>query len=562
MTQVIQGALHILAPMICEREGVKLRFGGSQAFCTEKDGVVLPDLPTGNHEARILGLGYLNHELEHLEDTDFSVLLDLTKAEHGFTNLLEDIRIEKNRGERYPGAKIIFGQVWEILVRDMEPAGNVSTPYAAMHNYMLAALRSLKLGHKALEVPAAEAREVLKGVIPENVLTKLEILMDRVSDCKSTGDCAFLAKNILKMIEEAKDELEPPPPPPQGGAGGDPGDAQNQQTQQGQDQDNGQGDDTQSSQGDASTDPTLSQDGGGDGADDNAAMKDALNAILAGDGDTHDASKMIADQLQTLAIQADPDEKLGQANVGSLPESSSDTKMVNEASSATNALQMRLHALLQAKALCRTRHLSQGCRLDTKRLHTLKMGNIDVFKRRDEGLKLNTAITILIDNSGSMKKGKIELARQAALAASMAFSTLQGVVVSVYAFPVDNGDVAPLVKFGERPAGKSGQFAGLVGTGSTPMGEALVYAGKDLMQRRETRKILLVATDGEPDSEVACKGLVKDMESMGIEMMGLGIETSVVKDYFDNYSMIKSINDLAPAVIAMLQGQLFRDQAA
>jgi Mg-chelatase subunit ChlD len=563
--------------MICEREGVEVRFQGSQAYCSEQGGVVLPLLPADNSDARTYGLAYLHHELAHMETTDFGSLGGLNKVEHAITNVLEDIRIETARGRRYPGAKNVFEAVEELLIRDGLYSGNSESPAGKLVGYMLCALRYRVLGHSVMKDLSAETRKDLSSVLPANAMVKLDALMDQVRACMTTGDCVVLTKRIVSMIEDAKEELSQPPQESQGDSDDD-GDSGSDQLEtagqggSGQDQqsdDNGaeagaadQANSSGQQQGDSQAGSESAQAGGSMAGSSNKEMLEAIQSLLDGDGAdiAGDVGSKLAEALGDLSASAPGGSVVEEPKIGKLSNSASGAEMLAAAQAATNALRYRLHALLQAKSQCRVRHGQRG-RLDTKVLPRLKTGNINVFKRREQGLELDTAILFLTDISGSMKH-EVQLAAQSVLSAALNFSSLEGVNVAAYAFPFHGNHLVPLVNFGERVVGNAGKFASLYANGSTPLAEALVHAGRELMKRQERRKILFVGTDGDPDSKLATKAVLKDLKALGIEVIGLGISTDAVKNYFEVHGSIYSINDLAPVVIETLEDKLFNQMAA
>ncbi|MEN8197882.1 MAG: hypothetical protein ABFS30_15440, partial [Pseudomonadota bacterium] len=77
-----------------------------------------------------------------------------------------------------------------------------------------------------------------------------------------------------------------------------------------------------------------------------------------------------------------------------------------------------------------------------------------------------------------------------------------------------------------------------------------------LMNEPEERRILLVVTDGEPNSAPAVESMVRHARALGIEVLGLGIGTMKVESLFPVSRVITDIGDLATSMIEMLREQL------
>ncbi len=131
---------------------------------------------------------------------------------------------------------------------------------------------------------------------------------------------------------------------------------------------------------------------------------------------------------------------------------------------------------------------------------------------RQEG----TAVAILIDTTGSMKnpvpgfdkqpKPKIEAARKALLSLLERLSAFakenpdKKLLVGIYEFSSRKGlpSCRPIVKLGppDLTAARGG-IAGLVPDGTTPIGDAMIVATRDLDATGLSHRHLLVITDGE-----------------------------------------------------------------
>jgi cobalamin biosynthesis protein CobT len=79
-----------------------------------------------------------------------------------------------------------------------------------------------------------------------------------------------------------------------------------------------------------------------------------------------------------------------------------------------------------------------------------------------------------------------------------------------------------------------------------------------LLQRPEPRKIMLILTDGCPcnalETQAATKRTLKD----GIEIAAIGIMHNGVKNFWDKYRIINSIQELPPAMFGVMEELLIQ----
>jgi len=246
-------------------------------------------------------------------------------------------------------------------------------------------------------------------------------------------------------------------------------------------------------------------------------------------------------------------------------------------------------------------------RLHGAALHRLTAGDDRVFRQRQENKSKDTAVSLLVDNSGSMSGRKMELAMLAAFALSQ---TLERVGVThevlgfttkfitrrydrtVRGYPKDEERASyafsdevhaeqtrlgrpfsridpiymPIYRgFDERltPTVKK-RFADAAMTqtflASNIDGECVQVATMRLLQRRESRKVLLVLSDGNPAgsgtaSEQYSKlhDAVSFATKMGISCIGIGIMDTAVKAFYPKHLVLNDLSSLPSAVMGELR---------
>jgi hypothetical protein len=89
--------------------------------------------------------------------------------------------------------------------------------------------------------------------------------------------------------------------------------------------------------------------------------------------------------------------------------------------------------------------------------------------------------------------------------------------------------------------------------GSTPLAQALWWVIQDMVPLRESRKIIFIVTDGEPDSMDEAKEAVRTGLNIGLEIYGLGLGNHSVQELLPGRSVIlDKLNDLPKKLFGLL----------
>ncbi len=100
----------------------------------------------------------------------------------------------------------------------------------------------------------------------------------------------------------------------------------------------------------------------------------------------------------------------------------------------------------------------------------------------------------------------------------------------------------------------------------TPIDDAIIFTAKRIVVRKETWKIILVLTDGEPYSGnpamqlTVIKHLEENLhkcEQAGIECVAVGIKTDYVKNFFKENVVVQNLPEL-PKVFYTKFSELLR----
>ena len=221
----------------------------------------------------------------------------------------------------------------------------------------------------------------------------------------------------------------------------------------------------------------------------------------------------------------------------------------------------------------------------------LNPGFADAYKAEDESPFRDTSVTLLIDNSGSMRGKPIELA---CIAADMIASALEkcSVGVEILGFttadwrggkpakdwarsgrPAEPGRLNALrhiiYKSADEPLRRTRDSLSLMLSDDLLKenvdGEALAWAARRLAQRAASRKVLIVISDGAPVDEATLRGnsdprildrhlreVIGQIERAGqIELAAIGIKHDVSRTY-RNAVVISRAEDLGARLVGLL----------
>jgi cobalamin biosynthesis protein CobT len=582
-TRAVMRSLPLVASVLGRKYGVQVEMGGADAY-TDGKTIHLPALPSEVPDTLLaMARGFVDHESAHARDTDFNALKDasLSPLEMQVWNTLEDWRVEQKLASIFPGCR----QNFDWLIAHIFGSEQRDEPVQAAVNI----LNWLLLEVRSWDVQAlSNKRDTLAGQLDRDfagVRPKIERVLKAVrTRCHSTQDAIGFAREIVRILdqfanpsarseptdqadhEEQQTQGEGETPASTSSDSGEPGnDQQKQENPSGpkgnysdEDAQEGapvEGYSTSTDQADSSSDDRFDDPGEiGEEARDHLldllwagedALPQSLGDILA------DALQVTSRQSQSRAVTvAVPTSK----NAGPLSEND-----VLEARQASMALRTRLQGLLQTKVLSRASSGRRG-RLDTGQLHRLAVSDPRVFRVKAERAGIDTAVHILLDCSGSMVR-RIHLACQACYAVASALEAAR-INVAVTAFPgaqLPNGSyttVSSIIRHGQ----KVHTTLDLGPAGGTPMGESLWRVMQDMLPLKEKRKLILIITDGDPDSVDCATQAIEQGRRAGFEIYGIGITSPGINMLLPGRSVVvNSMADLAPAMFALLEDAILGD---
>jgi hypothetical protein len=310
--------------------------------------------------------------------------------------------------------------------------------------------------------------------------------------------------------------------------------------------------------------PVLPLTGSGEGAADTAHQ--TLTATL-GAGPSDFAGDLFQAVGERLAGRSRPGSLRLPVARDVRPDPTAGHRLFERVQAESARLRARLHGLVQASRMDRPRVARTGRRLVHRHLHRAVLADDRVFRRNHRRIAPNTAVHLVVDVSGSMGNAvtradgsparRVDLALESALALALALESIPGTSVGVTAFPGHRGRpdrVERLLPHGVPVRSRAGAFS-LAPRGGTPMAEALGYAAVELLLRPEDRRLLLVLTDGIPDSFPAVQDLLVRCRESDIGVVGIGIQTDV-QNLFSVAVEVADTADLKRALFRLAEQML------
>ncbi len=574
--QTLDMTLPMVAAALASSYGIKVVIGKTQGASTDGNTIYLPPLPADNEKAYAIAHGYLDHETAHIKFTDFeaySRTASVSYMHEAICNILEDVRIEQKMSRFFPGCAINLKRLTHILVKDgvLESVQQQDNEAVILQKFILYYLRRHVLQQTALDTLAQESTERLKETLPKGAFTRLLSLLSGADKLGSTKDCAEMTNDILAMLKEEKEKEQNKPKQEQpsaqsgqateSGTGGQGGNSASQAADGGQDVGKPQpGDAGQSDCKNATAEPAEAASNGEQPATGNAG--DAIERILNSQSqDTPfnaDMGKMLEGMLDDVQAADSACITVGEAGTGGVSLSSGDgNALFNKALRYSSALRPRLIGLLQSHRKRHSRPANKGRRIALKRIHRIVTNDPKVFLRKAPVSEVNTAISILLDASGSMRR-VMDTANLSVMSVAHAMDLIDGVATGVAVYPGRAGsDVDIITRIGEPVSANRNRFNMAAG-GGTPMAAAMWRAATDLMLAPQPRKILLVITDGEARAMdiKSIDTLIAAAAASGMEIMALGIGNLQIASHFPTHQTITSINELSNAMFNMLKDKL------
>lgn len=201
-----------------------------------------------------------------------------------------------------------------------------------------------------------------------------------------------------------------------------------------------------------------------------------------------------------------------------------------------------------------------GNRLNGKGLYRKDMRYFQDKKREEKDL--NTVVSVLVDESGSMSGKKNE----AAIAMSLVLSSLMEkmkVPCAVYGHHTSGCDDVTVDVYQEFGKTRSGAIMKMQASGCNRDGYALRIVGNRLLQRQEEKKVLVLVCDGQPahtgysgdEAYADLRAYQKELKRKGVNLIVAAIDDDkeqIKMIYGSSFMTISNLNRLAELLASRL----------
>lgn len=547
---------------------VKITFGGDNAKTIyNESGVPLEiRLPVISDEAgeeviRVFH-GYLDHEVAHVLYSDLSTIFNELNKDRllgDVFNIIEDARVERLMGKRFKGSVYNLAYMSERVfseeyIENMQP-----------HDTLIGKLNRVLFACRII-ADLAYFRNIKEQTILEMVNLLVENFgVEMIENLENSEQTLELAKKIIELLdlnqnsEEDKDDQS---------------DGNNQKQSDNSDKAENETNHSSGSE-DTNSKPKDDYESKGDENDTVQSEKQSFYSnVEALKQEILRQYVNVARSNETYRVYSTDDDLIEIAK--EIP--ADDYNDVTEATSSfIGTLQKNLERAMASRSIISWCSGQRKGKICGSSLSRLLIKDDRVFKRRlVESNSKDIAVSLVIDCSGSMSGDKTKLAAESAYALSKVLTNI-GISHEMLGFTTlccSNYDCEhyarieplyiPIFKtFTEglthKVRDRLAYLLSKMPQRNNVDGESIQIAADRLMARPEKRKIMIVLSDGYPaaigDDAILVGHLedtVIDLQKK-IEVVGIGIKSSAVKQFYKNHVVINDIGELPNTVIKELR---------
>lgn len=544
--------------------------------------------------------GYLDHEIGHIQYTDFNLSEELARAMPEYWdayfrqiwNIFEDAFIEERMGAAFPGSKVnlqwltrntftpemAFDSVKEVV--DYWKDGVVDireTVYSFVTVYCLFKRRAM------LDNGLAHSHKLLDSV--RNALASMDAgvatAFDKIEDAllqpaNSSEETCELARKVWYALHDMN--LTQKPQAPQQGQseqGNSDGQQQEQNDSDSQDAQGSDSNDSQRQSGDAEGKVNATQEmmnavvDAADGAFEknrNGLLKRRKPVPLQTEVATA-LSEMIANGRGGAECEGTDDkdsfvgarralrelEKLCSVESPNAYERPVNQRIINQIAILQSGFMRTIPGLLQSIQFIPCR-VGYAGRMSGRDLYKVGIGDGRIFQKKAERREQRIDVAILLDASGSMYGDMFD--------AQITLYAMLGMLKSLpkvrsYAATFSDEKYVVLSRFSDK---RMNNYRMISVDGQTPTAGAVLKVLPELSTSADVRRVLFIITDGAPDNEAAFTQALKIAHSQGVEVYGIGLRESVsyMREQFgdENVVMVNDVKELPLKLAAMMKNAL------
>src|SRR3990172_3606297 len=498
---LFESAIQKIARILAAQYHIQVIFEGNQAY-TDGKKIILPQFENVTPEIYNDMIAFCDHEVSHCRYTDFpQVGKCVTRFHKELLNAVEDSRIEKEFIKDYPGAVTYLDALNTKYVGKMRERWS-EFPYPVR---LICAVRDIMEGKKP--IIDADTKELIEAIAKD---------AKKLADCTSTEGLRIGTEKIAKLIEEKREEQE------------------------------------------------KQKEGGGKGEGKDEGKEEGKKE-KSENGKNHEGREFETSGYIPFSTRFD--KVTDHSGKGSVHNYAS---LKHEVKSIVAPIKHDLERILKVKENAKWRVERERGSVNSKSLSKLLTDRNyrTPFKEFHKVETNNVAVQLLVDMSGSMA-GKIHIAQMAVVAMAEALKSLDipfevtgfhsTLSRELYAHTGARDDrfgrtqeMLDLHVFKRFDCPTLYAIEKIKSGHNNPDGECVVWAAKRLAERKEKRKILLVLSDGYPNTNDTdttrlnqdLRLKVKNIIKSGIEVVGVGIATDAVRYFYPDFIVINELESL------------------
>lgn len=508
--------------------GVQVRVQGSLAF-TDGTKITIPRFNTSDEHSCRLACAYLAHESGHIAYSDFNLLSQISKEErllYTLLNIVEDSRIERLMSKKWIGVYenllMLNRELSRIAVKNLDSLQGNTVNLIPRMLQITSWLCQKYIQQYNTEIYMLKTLEVYPCL--QDFTDKLSELLMNAPMCNDTHEAYDLAKKINTLFKKEYSTRKEKP----------------QQIQRdlivgGTDNTDDEGtpisiDNKDSEDNEGKTRSTNNTDfNTGIEAFNEWSIQKAIETSVskAPESSTRDDLGIISECPRVEA-----------GNVDWLKSTGLSVKI--------NSLTLALHNYVKAKTLATSEQVDVGRSLNVKRAIRIPLGETNIWNKKTYDLDHNTSIHILVDTSSSMlstasdgnfpdyRFTRIDHAKICAYCIAKALEGVPNTESQVSFFPGGGNYEVGICKQPWESVKSTMKYFDQKPMGSTPMAQAMAYALTKFKYSDKDRNILLIITDGMPDSIPNIKEQLEQCKHLGIELRVLSINCEIALKLFPN----------------------------
>lgn len=507
--------------------GVQVRVQGSLAF-TDGTKITIPRFNTSDEHSCRLACAYLSHESGHIAYSDFNLLSQISKEErllYTLLNIVEDSRIERLMSKKWIGVYenllMLNRELSRIAVKNLDSLEGNTVNLIPRMLQITSWLCQKYIQQYNTELYMLKTLEVYPCL--QDFTDKLSELLMNAPMCNDTYEAYDLAKKINTLFKKEYSTRKEKPIQICRALIGDvylTDDEGNPISIDNKDSEDNESKTCSSNTTDFNT---------GIEAFSEWSIQKAIETSVskASESSTREDLGIISDFPRVEA-----------GNVNWLKSTGLSVKI--------NSLTLALHNYVKAKTLATSEQVDVGRRLNVKRAIRIPLGETNIWNKKTFDLDHNTSIHILVDTSSSMlstasdgnfpnyRLSRIDHAKICAYCIAKALEGVPNTESQVSFFPGGGNYEVGICKQSWESVKSTMKYFDQKPVGSTPMAQAMAYALTKFKYSDKDRNILLIITDGMPDSISNVKEQLGQCEQLGIELRVLSINCETAQKLFPN----------------------------